>query len=586
MPLASVWMLRGCLCLSALLLGSTLPTSVSAAVMPSDNKLPSIKHVAVMPVYWQGHFPEGHPFAQLKKHLDEEFSPLARASKRFYFTNDVITSDLWATPEGRKELLEEYEIDGVLNLTVTGQSDLMLWTVRLLSPNLVNYISESDRVPYAWFLAASPAEIDKRLQDLLFRTLNRYPIDVFVTSIQGRYLSLSSGSEQNIFEGDEVSFYDFTLKSLHPVDSSWLSFDKKLLGKAKVIESKAQSSIAVITSLSYENAIRTGDGASVANIATRRNFQAPKAEDQRYVPVSKDSALVEAVGETPKPLGSAAEKMATLPTPPAPARIAAASPAEPTPSAPQGVSPPTVEEGLARGVPDEKSGAEATADDDLFPIHFQDAHIFAITENFNYSGAGKVSSRTPDLFINRLDARVNHQLTDAWEGWYRIGARSGDTSKGEYTGFNAQAEALHPLEAMTARIPSLNRVLIGGLLRLDTLGVSGKKEKFGGVDGLFLGPTIHLQGSRHVAEWVQTIDYDIQLTYILWGQGTAGISGKKRDLDSGSTMELGATALMRGKPEEVEWGGFFNFDKGSWKLSKGSLDMVNLSLGVVAHVRL
>ena len=583
MPFASSWMLRGCLGLSALLLGGIVPMMPqAAAVTASDQKLPSIKHVAVMPVYWQGQFPEGHPFAQLRKHLDAAFSPLARASKRFYFTNDVITSDLWATPEGRQELIEEYEIDGVLNLTITGQSDLMLWTVRLLSPTLANYISESERVPYAWFLAASPEEVDRRLQDLLFRTLNRYPIDVFVTSIQGRYISLSSGSEQNVFEGDEVSFYDFTLKSVHPVDGSWLNFDKKLLGKAKIIESKPQSSVALITSLSFENAIKTGDGASVANIATRRSFQTAKAEEQRYVPVGKDSALVVPVGEAPPPLPKSQEKAPPLPLPPSAPRVAAAAPDHPQSEAP---ASPASGEGLERGLPEDKPATEESLSD-LIPIHFQDAHVFAITENLNFSGAGKMSSKAPELFVNRLVARANHKLNDTWEGWYRVGGRSSQTTKGHYTGFNLQTEALLPIEALTNRLPSLNRVLIGGLGRLESIGVKGKREKFGGWDGLFLGPTVHLQGSHHIAEMVQTIDYDLQLTYLLMGSGSAGISGKKRDIDTGSTLEMEATALVRGRPEEVEWGGFVSFEKGSWSLSKGTLDMLSLGIGLVAHFRL
>jgi hypothetical protein len=557
---------------------------VYAAESVFDQQIPSIKQVAVMPIYWQGQFPESHNFGQLKKQIEDIFPKIARASKRFYFTNDVISSDLWATPEGRKELSEEYEIDGFLNLTISSQSDLMQWTVRLLSPSLQNYISESDRIPYSWFLSASPEAISKRLQDLVFRTLNRYPVDVFVTSVQGRYVSLSAGTEQQILEGDELTFYGFTLKSIHPVDSSWLGFNKKLLGKAKVIESKGQTAVAVINSLSYENAIKTGDGASVANIATRRNFQVPKLDDQRYVPVGIDSAIVQALGEDTPTVKT--EKSLPVPNPsPKNPRLASNEQrpkVDPSPS-----SEPTNDvEALgnsAESAPPLSPDTPEESEQDFLPIHFKSAQFFGTMENLSFAGSAKMSSRTPDLFLNRFGVKGIHDITEGWQGWYTGSIRMGKTSKGSYTGFNLQAEGLKSIDTLSNRIPSLKQILLGGHARIDSIGVT--KENFGGWDGLFLGPTLHLLGSHHIVEWVQMIDFDIHLTYLLIGQGNAGIRGKKRDLDSGSTTEVESSAFFRGKSEDIEWGALLDIETASWKLSKGSISESNLAIGVLGRMQ-
>src|SRR5690606_19113698 len=86
-----------------------LPQDSAQAVESTSPRLPNIRQVAIMPVYWQGRFPESHRFAQSKQHIEGHFSKIVRNSKRFVFSNDVLTADLWSTAEGRQQLAEEYE---------------------------------------------------------------------------------------------------------------------------------------------------------------------------------------------------------------------------------------------------------------------------------------------------------------------------------------------------------------------------------------------------------------------------------------------------------------------------------------------
>lgn len=602
------WVLKGSLGALGLVSAGLGLTPYSAPVLAvsthaerADSRLPAIKQVAILPVYWQGKFPESYTSQTLQKHIDKSFTQLAQASKRFSFTHDVITADLWASPEGRKELIEEYEIDAMLSLSVSGQNDLMSWTVRLLSPKLETYLSETERVPYNWFLAASPAEIDQRLQNLLFRLLNRYPIDVFVTSVQGRYVSLSSGQSQNIFEGDELTFYETKLKAQHPIDGSWLSFDQKLLGKARVIESQQQSSIALITSLSYENAIKMGDGAKVAETTTRRTFQQTPASAQRYVPVGKDSAIVAAPGQEPSlPSSPSPPSSPQFPTPspdrppkaagPMGPRVAAessqsnqvAADTAPTPQ-PAPSTPLPSEESNSSPLPLEGAPEGEVSIGDWIAATFNEVHLIPSLESLSFRGANSLTSTLPSWMINRISAKGYQKISSEWLGIYGSTLRMGDSKRGDYLGLSASGEGLYMIPALQAEIPSLDHILVGGIARLETLGVDG--ETFGGWNAALVGPSIHMQGSHHLVEQVQTIDYDFALRYFGVALGSAGISGTKRDLEQGSAWEVELSAVARGRSEDWEWGAQALAHSGSWALSRGSLDHEVLVLGLIGRRR-
>jgi len=543
------------------------------AVESGGSRLPNIRQVAITPVYWQGNFPESHRFTQNKKHIDANFSKIVRQSKRFVFGNDVLTADLWSTPEGRQQLAEEYEIDAMINLTVTGQGDTMRWTVRLLHPNMRNFLTESENMPFNWLLAATDADVEQRLQNLLFRMLNRFPVDVYVTSIQGRYLTLSSGSEQNIFEGDDLNFYQTQVRTQHPADGSWLNFDQKLLGKAKVIESKTHTSIAQITALSYADAIRVGDGAKVEAIATRRAFQQKAQDEPFYTPVTADSPLVEARPlpdavreprrtEPPRVAQNKVEAQAETPG-------AAAPPPEPIP-APNPVMPP-----------DPEASGDAS---ELLPISFKTVEFQGQNENFTVSGAAKAASQFPIFLLNRVDVAATQDITPEVEGIARAHMRFGSTKNGSYFGFGLGFEPLYRLPMRTPMMPSLDRVMVGALIGFESLAISG--ERLGGWDTISISPTVHLQGSYHVISMAQNFDYDVSGRLTPIDLGEVGVAGKKRKITDSFTLDLEANIIRKSKAQDWEWGAMVGYSTGTWNLSTGSVDISNIRFGLAGRMRL
>jgi hypothetical protein len=550
-----------------------LPQDSAQAVESTSPRLPNIRQVAIMPVYWQGRFPESHRFAQSKQHIEGHFSKIVRNSKRFVFSNDVLTADLWSTAEGRQQLAEEYEVDAFINLTVTGQGDTMRWTARLLHPGMRNYLTESETLPFNWLLAATDADIDQRLQNLLFRMLNRFPVDVYVTSIQGRYLTLSSGSEQNIFEGDDLSFYQTVVRTQHPADGSWLTFDQKLLGKARIIESKKHSAIALITALSYTDAIRVGDGAKVAAIATRRAFQQKPKEEPFYTPIEPDSPLVEA---RPLPGAMVREPRRTEPprvaqnrveTAPPPPRVEQTPPPEPVPQP----NPLLPEEASAEG-------------EDMLPIAFKKVEFQAQHETFSISGAAKASSQFPMYFLNRVDLGATQDIIPEVEAVARAHLRFGSTAKGSYFGFGLGFEPLYHMPLRTPVLPSLDRVMVGALISFESLAITG--ERLGGWDVISFSPAIHLQGSHHVVSTAQNFDYDISGRLTPIDIGEVGVAGKKRKISDSFTLDLEANVIQRGRAQEWEWGGMLGYSTGTMNMNQGSINTSSLRLGLAGRMRL
>lgn len=536
--------------------------------------VPSIKYAGILPVYWQG---DSSPSVSRKKSMIEDsFTKVVRESKRYTFLNDSIVADNWSNSEGRKKLKDEYELDAYLNLNVTEQGDVAIFTARLLSPELENYVSETDRMPISWITTANEEALTNKIRDLSFRVLNRYPIDVFVTSLQGRYITLSAGKDQNVLEGDTLEFADFSVKSQHPVDGTWLEFEKKPLGKAKIVESKSQSSIALITALNSENAIKIGSGARVENIASRRNFRSKPAAEEAFVTTESISPIVTAPGQS-KPL---APVLAPLPPVKGPAGAQAAKDVEPTEVDQEPMHPAARAQQAAAPV---EAGVEDTGSSSL-GIPLTNTRFSMENENWKYSGPAKAASKMPSLLINRVGAYAEHDIDGATTSLVDAYITSGSTKKGSYFGMAVAGEYLYKIASLNTMLPSLDRLLVGGRAEVETIGTS--KESFGGMDGIHLAPVVHAQGTYHIVDLVQTYVYDVTAKVLPFNFGSTGIKGKTHSLGSGMGLDLEAQVLQKSKTEHWEWGALFALRQVSWDVGKDSLAKNSFRFGLLGRVKL
>jgi hypothetical protein len=535
--------------------------------------LPAIKYAGILPVYWQG---EVSPALRRKKtDIDGLFPKLVRDSKRFAFLGDSIVAENWSSSEGRKKLKDEFELDAYVNLNVLEQGDVAILTGRLLSPEFSNFVSEAERIPLSWLNAATETDLSQRIRDLVFRVLNRYPIDVFVTSLQGRYITLSAGKEQNVLEGDELSFFDFTVASTHPSDGTWLELGNRPLGKARVVESKAQSSIALVTSLTAENAIRLGSGARVENIASRRNFRAqPKGED---VFITGDASPIIQVPAQPPRSAPKAPDAAARPSVTKTNETADEGPMHPAAAGmgQQGQAEPS--DGIAEG----SRPASASSG---FPEELKNLRFSLESANWSVGRAAKASSKLSPILINQVGGYFEFELDAVTTSMWDLRLTSGATDKGAYSGAALGGEYLFSIPSATALIPSLDRLLLGLRAEIVTLGVS--KESFGGIDSAHLMPALHAQGTYHIVEIVETLAYDIGVKIVPLSLGSTGVRGKTQNLGRSMGLDLEVQILHVAKNVDVEWGGLVGYRTMSYDLEKKSLEHNALRFGLLGRVRL
>ncbi len=539
--------------------------------------VPSIKYAGVLPVYWQGG--SSPSLTKKKSWIESDFVRAVRDSKRFAFINDTIIADNWSNAEGRKKLRDEYELDAFLNLNVTEQGDIAIFTARLLGPELENFVSETDRIPLNWLDAATDDDLYIKLRDLSFRVLNRYPIDVFVTSLQGRYLTLSAGKDQNVLEGDTLDFAEFSVKSHHPIDGTWLEYLPKPLGKAKVVESKNQSSIALITSLVSENAIRIGSGARVADIASRRNFKAQPPGEDAFITLSPDSPLVTAPGQTPVPPPASPVKG------PDPLATTSGKPeAEPTEIDQEPMHPAARGQNhLAQASPEPEAAPGSTAGESS-GISLTDIRLALLNDSWSYSGPAKAAAGMPPILFNGLGAWAEHDIDASTTTLFDLQIESGSTKHGSYFGMAGAGEYLFKIASGHAMVSSIDRLLVGGRAEVATIGVS--KEPFGGMDALHLAPVVHAQGNYHLVDLVQTYSYDVSAKLLAANFGSAGIKGKTLSVGSGFGFDLEAQVLNKSKTEMWEWGGLVGYRQASWDVGKGMLGKDSFRLGILTRAKL
>ena len=254
--------------LAALVLGILFAIPAHAANLP---KIPVIHQVGILPVQLEAEG-ESYDLKQIQGKLDRIFPKVGRDAKRFRVLNDDLIRGLWNTPAGRDELRGQFELHAYLALSIVPRDDTVTIGCRLLGPDLQNYMLETELYQRSWLMNAPSEGIRVKLEELVFRLINRIPIDVSVTSVQGPYITLSGGKEQGIEVGDRVALTRASINSLHPANGTWLTFKNEPLGEAKIVEVKNHSSVAKLVKLTFEGALQVGDGAKIPAIAGRVKF--------------------------------------------------------------------------------------------------------------------------------------------------------------------------------------------------------------------------------------------------------------------------------------------------------------------------
>ena len=158
-----------------------------------------------------------------------------------------------------------------MHFIILPKHDHIIALARLLDKNLSIQLQESETIERAALVDKPYDELKESLRPLMFRLFTT-PIDVSVTSVQGRFITISGGEDQALSVGDNLKLLRASVKTLHPAHGGWSEFDKVELGSAIIVETKKNVSVAEITFQVKEGAIKIGDGAIIEGLSTRRLF--------------------------------------------------------------------------------------------------------------------------------------------------------------------------------------------------------------------------------------------------------------------------------------------------------------------------
>lgn len=536
----------------------------SLAVATSPTNFPMIRTIGIIPFQWQGIPKKSYEWHQVTSKMDKTFKDVVRSAKRFRVINDQIMDELWASSDGRKALVNQYEVQGFINLTISEQNGLIQFIARLLSPSMENYFIETKRLTESDVLNKSPREIKEFLSDLTFKLINRFPVDFHVTSIQGKFLTISAGKNQKIFEKNIYKINRVHSIKTHPATGAFTEFSLNKVGKIEIIEARKYTSIAKIISQTTEASIKIGDGSKSFKMVSRARFPANSQATLTNVSTIAPTKIITI--RKKKPEKKKQEKDSPwFDSKPIVKKIEEPKKKENV------IEKPITQNIISKELPEPP--AIITKETAQKPLA---AHVGIF--QFKASGSSGATSKIPDILINKLGLSVtkpNFYLD--YHLKYGGNFMFGDTEKGSYNGFNIFSEAYY---ASTLENPviSFTKIKLGIFSKYDSLGVS--KETFGGYDSGNVGFMISTETPQTKFNDFLNAKHSLGLSLSPIAFGVIGSQGSKKTIKKYISSQLNYTTLF-----EVSKNGFtfgpnidLYFQQYYFKSSKIDVTSLDISL--------
>lgn len=575
----------------------------------SSTEFPKLTYAGVIPVQYEGAF-DDLLSVKVKEATAHLFPDAVRASRRFRVINDEVVADLWSKPQGRVELVKQYELDAFLALTLAKRGDSILFVARLLSPELKSYLIETDTIPRLALAEVAPEALGARVERLVFRMVNRLPVDVVVSSVQGRYITVSGGKEQGLQNGDQLTFFRTRIKSFHPANGSWLAFDNAKLADAKIVEVNRTSAVAQIQSQTKDGAIKVGDGAKVPALASRHAFAyIPKAsweqEDEENTPINpivtpegmeskqQGKSLFRQTTElqkAPIPVAPVASNQSATPSAPsttdAPAKVDeqektdAAKPAV----AAESITPTEPEPGKESNAvfrPPSGKGKIPPAFA-LFQGIAEEVKVHAGARLWSASGYGSASAKMPFWIVNNLGfvgttsvSRPEMKLD------YMADIGFGPTGGGNFNslGVGSRFYWQQPLKGLFENAQFYN---LGITFEYEAMNVSS--ETFGGTDAMRFGLMTGLKG-LYALSAKEGIDWTATATFYPQTFGIVAVRKKNREIQNASGFAFELNGFMVGLKQDLEWGAILGYEADYYKVVNKSVGVSELYLAGAGRVR-
>jgi hypothetical protein len=607
-----------------------------AATIPEDNlpELPVLKNIAALPVQYQFRHEATPELSQVFDVINGEFSKVVQATGRFLVINDEVVKNLWRSVSGRKQLVQQFESDAFISLSITVEEDVARYDVRIMSPDFDStYLIETDTVSLSWLLTNTQETIKNHLEGCVFRLVNRIPVDVFVTSMQGPYITLSGGQSQNIFIGDSVTLFNTFVKSKHPANGSWISYQQRQIAVAKIIEIKENSSVAQLVSIQIEDGLKIGSGAKITALNSRKKFaredlkqdfrlaggptiitadkavapimrpESRRPDPQKELPAQTRQLLSEveedkneenekapAAAQPPVPEASPVEKQVNEKAPvekqvnekaPVEKQVNEKAPVEKQVTAEEEPQNEIQTDAAVRKEPEKAAeSAPATGSDassfERMLASVKDVHGTLGHRMFSTSGTAKAASDVPLYLLNHADISAVLPFPEKMPLEIHGELGFGPTAHGSFVSFLGRAR-LNFIESLRIRPLGLEKLSLGPSVSFQTLSISS--ERFGGYDLLQLGGYIKAAGQTQMGE--DQLEWVADFSVLPFSMGQAGLGGRKYDIDSTSDVTLkGTLYLPKDAGSALQWGAALGLQSSSYGAGSRSISTTAILLGL------
>lgn len=370
-------------------------------------------------------------------------------------------------------------------------------------------------------------------------------------------------------------------------------------GTLEIIEVKPLSSIGKITSLTFENSMKPGDGIRIEEISGRSRFA--RGEEPTLLDSAKktDSASMQAPPAISRPAASspaiksdtaapappapdAATPVTAAPAPPVPdaATPVTADPAVPAPDAATSVTAdPSVPPAAVAATPDE-AGPTDSFTAKLLPKG-SEMRAWLGLKMWSISGSASAEAKLPTWIFNSVGADVYRNYSGTIDYNYGLDLGYGKTGHGSFLGYDVHSGARWHMHLKDI-LPGTDDVYIGLLASMASVGNSG--ETAGGYDLTLLRLTIGAHGWATPGFIGDKVEWTGEIFYPLYYSGQFKMKGTRRAIESGSTMAFRIGGYLGARPTKGwQFGAAFDYESSNWALAKkksaeyGSLGILGLA---------
>lgn len=246
----------------------------SLSGLHAADKMPFLYKVGALPVQTEKIDRKEAGVSPLLALYTEIFSAALRDSHRFALIEEGVVAAHWENPEEREKWVATEEISGLVCLTLTADTDTVHVLLRLLSPDRLDvWLQEMTTWEKTEFFQVDASIIEKRLRTSLYALLNRLPLDVTISAVQGNLLTITGGNAQGLTVGDHVDLIRAHIRTRSPATQSWESFTVEKVGQARILEVEETTAVAQLLAVSEVGALSVGDGIVLPNMPSRHFFQ-------------------------------------------------------------------------------------------------------------------------------------------------------------------------------------------------------------------------------------------------------------------------------------------------------------------------